>query len=590
MGRRRSILLRAWAAAIGLLAAGLLACAAPTPTNPPPTATATATPVAPTPTNTPQPPTPTPAPTPTIAPTATPLLTPTPTPRPTNTPAPTPTPRPTALPTGCATESRAAQWDARFWRIRADGSRAGGISESPPLPGSFRIPPDDLPPAPQAADGSAADGSVGVMMAAETTLAARRLGRFQFTGAGVDRAELWIDGELRHTAVREAPDGPPLRWSHFELLPPGFHNIRLEYEIRDADGGFFGGGMQPVYFGATPELLQWPELVCGSGGGRPVPEGRYFAFAGDGGRREAIAARFGLPPGAIIIGTDAAPTDAAGTDAAGEPPPALVPGRPERENRKLIAFQGIDTASGGDIRADLRNFSYRLHLLTSYLNRRPESARFHFDEGDVIGFSYSGNYREMGSGREKPGRDYQRGDWLIPLYRGADTCSGVAEAAGRLDELIRQVVAQEPAARFYLAGHSLGGMVAAYWVAQQDDAFLRRHLGAVITLDSPLRDGHPLESPISGCASATSQSWADIRQGSAALQAINDYPRTTGRAAFYHINSSSVGDVLPGAAVLPYACGNPNDPLLSQILYHNCLWEEEQTYAQIAEIALAPRE
>lgn len=423
-------------------------------------------------------------------------------------------------------------------------------------------------------------------MAAETMLAARRLGRFQFTGAGVDRAELWIDGELRHTAAGEAPDGPPLRWSHFELLPPGFHKIRLEYEIRDADGGFFGGGMQPVYFGATPELLQWPELVCGNGGsGRPVPEGRYFAFAGDGGRREAIAARFGLPPEAIIIGTDAA-----GTDAAGEPPPALVPGGPERENRKLIALQGIDTASGGDIRADLRNFSYRLHLLTSYLNRRPESARFHFDEGDVIGFSYSGSYREMGSGREKRGLDYQRGDWLIPLYRGADTCSGVAEAAGRLDELIRQLVAQEPAARFYLAGHSLGGMVAAYWVAQQDDAFLRRHLGAVITLDSPLRDGHPLESPISGCASATSQSWADIRQGSAALQAINDYPRTTGRAAFYHINSSSVGDVLPGAAVLPYACGNPNDPLLSQILYHNCLWEEGQTYAQIAEIALSPWE
>ena len=585
--RSRSMPIRALTAAATLLAAGLLlACAAPMPTSPPtptPAPTATAAPTnTPPPTATPLPPTPTPTP----APTATPL--------PTNTPAPTPTPPPTATPqpTACTTQTQAAQWQARFWRIRPDGSRAGAIRESPPLPGSFRIPPDTLPQAPQSADGSAADGSVGVGMQADTVLVAQRPGRFEFTGAGIDRAELWINGELRHTAVRETPQGPLLRWTHFELLPPGFHKLRLEYEIRDAGSGFtraFGGDVQPVYFGAVQEILQWPELVC-PGRANLLPEGRYFAYAGEGGNRAAIAARFGLPPESIIIRTDAGGTDATESDAAGESPLALVPGRPEPENRKVIALQGIDTASGGDIRADLLNFSYRLNVLAAYLNLLPGAARFHFDEGDVIGFSYSGNYREMESGREKRGRDYQRGDWLIPLYRGADTCSGVAAASERLDWLIKQVAAQEPSARFYLAGHSLGGMVAAYWVAQQEDAFLRRHLGAVITLDSPLRDGHPLESPFSGCDTATSPSWADIREGSWALREINDYPRTTGRAAFYHINSSSVGDVLPGGETLPNACGNPNDRLLSQIFSHNCLWNHGQTYAQIAEIALAPRE
>jgi len=65
---------------------------------------------------------------------------------------------------------------------------------------------------------------------------------------------------------------------------------------------------------------------------------------------------------------------------------------------------------------------------------------------------------------------------------------------------VNSVSAKDKDARFDIIGHSLGGLVAAYWVANlpSDDVSLTR-IHSVITLESPLGDApQPLEKITQG--------------------------------------------------------------------------------------------
>lgn len=177
--------------------------------------------------------------------------------------------------------------------------------------------------------------------------------------------------------------------------------------------------------------------------------------------------------------------------------PTAIPSR-ATPNRKLIIVQGLNSNST-QLPPRTRPF---LRQLQSW-----PTADMEFEVQDVVGFSYSGNYD--GASLEQ----YQR---LVPIYEAADTCSGVDAAAKKLSRLVKHIYDSEPDTVFDFFGHSMGGMVIAYWVYLQETAYLQRSVGSVVTIDSPLYDGHPLsilQSIVSGC-----QSSADIVPGSRPVQ------------------------------------------------------------------------
>jgi triacylglycerol esterase/lipase EstA (alpha/beta hydrolase family) len=162
-------------------------------------------------------------------------------------------------------------------------------------------------------------------------------------------------------------------------------------------------------------------------------------------------------------------------------------------------------------------------------------------------------------------------------------------AASKLNTLVERIIREEPDPTINFLGHSMGGMVIAYWISQQDSDFLEKHVGSVVTLDSPLFDGHPLADLVDRIKSC--KAWADIKKGSDVLKSINEYSKTTERVPFYHINSSAIGDLLPGGVELAGSCENLKTSLISQTfshLNHSCLWSKESTYDLLARVIFSP--
>ena len=176
------------------------------------------------------------------------------------------------------------------------------------------------------------------------------------------------------------------------------------------------------------------------------------------------------------------------------------------------------------------------------------------------------------------------GTYRWPKYAKRDTCDGVATAAKELDRLIRKF----PEAKFDIVAHSMGGLVAAYWATGGSDAddwlsddlqFLKDKIHSIITLDSPLdgtkgtfgegRAYNPLsicekpdKSKISSptfadCLVEGSGSWWDLTGCNPdvvkeIVKAIDPdiFSKSlnilTNRVNFVHVNSTNIGDRLPG--------------------------------------------
>jgi Peptidase family M23/Putative serine esterase (DUF676) len=148
------------------------------------------------------------------------------------------------------------------------------------------------------------------------------------------------------------------------------------------------------------------------------------------------------------------------------PPPCSAdppPGRPAAgQGRVAITVAGLGSSSTEAAVDDLR------------------SAELGYEPGRVLRFSYAG-------GRTPPpGGDFP--ELAARAYGSTDTQGDVAVAAGRLADLVEDVLGSDPDATVDLYAHSLGGLVtrlALLDLAERGDDL--RRLGVVVTLGTPHR-------------------------------------------------------------------------------------------------------
>lgn len=148
-----------------------------------------------------------------------------------------------------------------------------------------------------------------------------------------------------------------------------------------------------------------------------------------------------------------------------------------QEDRKVIFIQGIDSASGSCGSTFRSEYSWMVDSLLE--SPFVESAAPTLDsENDFFYFSYSGKYCPLGG---PP--DYAR-----PQYQESDTCNGVSGTSGgaeKLQAMVQGLLTKYPRAHFDIFAHSMGGMVASYWLSQHPERAAL--VNSVTTLDSPLR-------------------------------------------------------------------------------------------------------
>ena len=188
----------------------------------------------------------------------------------------------------------------------------------------------------------------------------------------------------------------------------------------------------------------------------------------------------------------------AGPDGSCGPPPL---------ERAVIFIQGIDSVSGepGECGQAFRDDVEWMRL---FLTTEPwVTDRVNLDPARSFAyFSYAGTYPNT----------YCGDSYSQPEYGKADTCSGVAVAAEKLDVLINWMLVAERAEKVDLVAHSMGGMVASYWLAHHPG--MRPKINSVVTFDSPLQgvphknalDNFPEWFPGGGGCDTLSQSWDDL--------------------------------------------------------------------------------
>jgi murein DD-endopeptidase MepM/ murein hydrolase activator NlpD len=103
-----------------------------------------------------------------------------------------------------------------------------------------------------------------------------------------------------------------------------------------------------------------------------------------------------------------------------------------------------------------------------------------YDPSSVTAFSYAGRHEGPGD-LDDPWRDQRP-------YRPEHTWPGVPEAARRLEAQLRAQYAREPGRAVDLAGHSMGGIVAMYYLTHLHDPYDPGlpPIGKVVTIASPL--------------------------------------------------------------------------------------------------------
>jgi pimeloyl-ACP methyl ester carboxylesterase len=168
--------------------------------------------------------------------------------------------------------------------------------------------------------------------------------------------------------------------------------------------------------------------------------------------------------------------------------------------RKLILIQGIDSQSG-ECGFESRARSKWLvdYVLTSSAVKREVPSLD--NAADVFFFSYSSHSAAYCP--DATGAD----NYSSPQYGKSATCSGVASAAARLDAMIANLSLRHPYATFDLIGHSMGGMVAAYWAKNYPSQHNR--VASLIAFDSPLR-GLPIGNFLTSACDIDGSSWTDL--------------------------------------------------------------------------------
>jgi len=172
--------------------------------------------------------------------------------------------------------------------------------------------------------------------------------------------------------------------------------------------------------------------------------------------------------------------------------------------RAVIFIQGINSVSGecgGTFRADV-DWIKEFLTTKSWVTERVSldgAASFAY-------FSYAGSYPST----------YCDAVYVQPQYGKGDTCNGVPAAADKLGALIDWMLVDQGAEKVDLVAHSMGGMVATYWLHQHPE--MRSKVNSVVTFDSPLRgvpnkfiiNDFPEWFPEGDGCDTSSPSWDDL--------------------------------------------------------------------------------
>jgi pimeloyl-ACP methyl ester carboxylesterase len=210
----------------------------------------------------------------------------------------------------------------------------------------------------------------------------------------------------------------------------------------------------------------------------------------------------------------------------------------------------------------------------------------------LLTFSYSGLYFDTITGEEVTVGDHSGTGRHYASYKKTDTCSGVATAAAKLDQLVERIVELNPAIRIDIISHSMGGLVTAYLLATSDGEHLD-HIATVTTLDSPIQgtnlvDGVGLVDSVwdvSVCLSLprSTQAHLDLLPLSSVVNVISTLRGSARAETFYSIKSElqfgavSVGSPLPDEPVWVVKCGG-NLPQIA----HSCVWFDEAVLTAIS--------
>jgi hypothetical protein len=189
------------------------------------------------------------------------------------------------------------------------------------------------------------------------------------------------------------------------------------------------------------------------------------------------------------------------------------------------------------------------------------------DENDVIEFSWSGEYQDCQTGRSYTAEELAKmltsdatdhnhmGDYrsMVPeaIYAKEVTCSGVERAAENLGFLMANILSRQPEDQFVLIGHSLGGMVAAYFLAEESDSLVGQRIKRVITIDSPLQ-GYHAAIPSWWCND--SETIADLRGQTRIVPSIQALTNSPHREKLLTLNSTSIGDPLENVENVDLDC------------------------------------
>ena len=356
-----------------------------------------------------------------------------------------------------------------------------------------------------------------------------RPGWLEFEIGGDDGFALFIDDE---ELLSDWRNGSMRRWGRVLWMQPGIYELQLRYyEWTDR---------AELLFGTSPEILTWSEAIgCEEGDKAKLRASSHNAIVfGD----------------TFLTGIDSGP--------------------------KVVLLQGIDSKSAcEDVRMG-REFLHERRLSNGNVHEpsgssfaTPEPTHSKDDifmrrqtlisvlrnnlpgdwESRVLGFSYSGSYEDCDTGNQFSSENYPFGNYRVfPDYRPTDTCTGVRDAANKLDSLLSVLNAREPNREVILLGHSLGGMVAAYYVADVASSVIREQIRSIITIDSPIL-GFTGRNPLSDCL-VTAQSWQDILGESPIVRSIESIEGTDLAEKLLHLNSTDIGNSLLGGRVIELEC------------------------------------
>ena len=329
-------------------------------------------------------------------------------------------------------------------------------------------------------------------------------------------------------------NGSARSWGRYRWMQPGIHELQFRYyEWTDR---------AELLFKTSQDVLKWSEpAACDESGKEMLATSSSGPIVADGSLLSHI------DPGPIVVILQGIDSDSSCEDVRSgreflrnqrwrngtpyQPSPTSLSPTPEPTPNENSMFMRRQTL---------------VRVLQDHLPGDWESR--------VLGFSYSGSYENCVDGRQFSAEEYPSGVFAVfPKYRPEDTCVGVRDAAAKLGSLLASLHAREPDRELVLLGHSLGGMVAAYYIVELAPRAIRDRIRSIVTIDSPLL-GYSDRNPLSVCH-PSAQSWQDILRVSDTVKSIEWIQGTSLPKRFVHLNSSDVGDSLVGGGEVGLECG-----------------------------------